>query len=280
MVPYLRAISTASITASEVLGASAAKMPPVWNQRTPSSPNNFSQFTSPGFICEAAEWPRSEQPSAARMPKPFSVKLSPTRVLRPRPSNSRQITCDMSTPPCMIRSSTSQPRSLTGNAVTAVERLPQHLRMARATLYSPPPSQTWKLRALRTRPKPGSKRSITSPKEAQSQRVSDAGRIFNTLSVITGSLSLLANGLDEFHGVAHARFDAAVILLGEQLLGDEVAANAAGNNSRTIPFAQRLLGGFDAAGGHDARPRHRPHHVLHELRTADRAAWKYLDDLA
>ena len=56
--------STASITASAVLDASAAKMPPVWNQRTPSSPNSFSQFTSPGRICEAAEWPRSEQPSA------------------------------------------------------------------------------------------------------------------------------------------------------------------------------------------------------------------------
>ena len=70
-------------TASDVFGASAAKMPPVWNQRTPSSPNSFSQFTSPGLICEAAEWPRSEQPSAGRMPKPFSVKLRPTRVLRP-----------------------------------------------------------------------------------------------------------------------------------------------------------------------------------------------------
>ena len=93
-MPCLCAASTASITASAVLLASAAKMPPVWNQRTPSSPNSFSQFTSPGRICEAAEWPRSEQPSAARTPKPFSVKLRPTRVLRPSPSNSRQITCD------------------------------------------------------------------------------------------------------------------------------------------------------------------------------------------
>ncbi len=185
MVPYLRAISTASITASEVFGASAAKMPPVWNQRTPSSPNSFSQFTSPGLICDAAEWPRSEQPSAARMPKPFSVKLRPTRVLRPRPSNSRQMIFEVSTPPCIIRSSTSQPRSFCGSAVTAVARLPQHLRMARATLYSPPPSHTWKLRALRTRPKPGSKRSITSPNEAQSQRVSAADLIFSTLSVMS-----------------------------------------------------------------------------------------------
>src|SRR6187399_1686090 len=252
MVPYLRAISTASSTASEVFGANAAKMPPVWNQRTPSSPNSFSQFTLPGLICDAAEWPRSLQPSAARMPKPFSVKLRPTRVLRPRPSNSRQMIFDVSTPPCIIRSSTSQPRSLTGRAVTAVERLPQHLRMARATLYSPPPSQTWKLRALRTRPKPGSKRSMISPNEAQSQRVSAAGLTFSTLSVM-GLLS--TNRLDEFHRVPHTRFHTGVILLGEQFFGDQIAADAARDDARTKPLAQGFFGGFDAAGGHDARPR-------------------------
>ena len=183
-MPYLRATSTASITASEVPLSSAAKMPPVWNQRTPSSPKIFSQLNSPGLICEAAEWPRSEQPSAARMPKPFSVKLRPTRVLRPMPSCSRHLTCDMSTPPCMIRSSTSQPRSLFGSAVTTAARLPQHLRIARATLYSPPPSHTWKLRALRTRPKPGSRRSITSPNATQSHFVSAALRILRMLSVM------------------------------------------------------------------------------------------------
>ena len=87
----------------------------------------------------------------------------------------------------MMKSSTSQPRSFFGSAVTTAARLPQHLRMARATLYSPPPSQTWKLRELRTRPKPGSKRSITSPKEAQSHRVSLSGRIFRIVG--HGSLS-------------------------------------------------------------------------------------------
>ena len=195
-------------------------MPPVWNQRTPSSPKIFSQLNSPGLICDAAEWPRSEQPSAGRMPKPFSVKLRPTRVLRPRPSKSRQITCDMSTPPCMMRSSTSQPRSFFGSAVTTAARLPQHLRIARATLYSPPPSHTWKLRELRTRPKPGSKRSITSPKD-------DA--------VPPG----LGDGLDlqdvVGHGVhlprilrmsamrgADVGLDAGVVGLVEQRLGDEV----------------------------------------------------------
>src|SRR6187399_2403336 len=267
MVPYLRAISTASMTASDVLGASAAKMPPVWNQRTPSSPNNFSQFTSPGLIWEAAEWPRSEQPSAARMPNPFSVKFKPTRVLRPRPSKSRQMIFEVSTPPCIMRSSTSQPRSLMGSAVTAVARLPQHLRMARATLYSPPPSHTWKLRALRTRPTPGSKRSMISPNEAQSQRVSLAGLTLRTLSDM-GLLS--ADRLDEFHRVAHTRFDTGVILLGEQFLGDEIAADAAGDDAGAKPLAQGFFRGLDAAGGHDARPRHRSHHVLHEFRTTHR----------
>src|SRR3954470_12149246 len=147
------------------------------------------------------------------MPKPFSVKFRPTRVLRPSPSNSRQMIFEVSTPPCSMKSSTSQPRSLAGSAVTAVARLPQHLRMARATLYSPPPSHTWKLRALRTRPKPGSKRSITSPNEAQSQRVCAADLILSTLSM---SIYLLpTDGLDELDRVTHARFDTGVVLLRE-----------------------------------------------------------------
>ena len=238
-MPYLCAASTASITASAVLGASAAKMPPVWNQRTPSSPNSFSQFTSPGLICEAAEWPRSEQPSAARMPKPFSVKLRPTRVLRPRPSKSRQMMCEVSTPPCMMKSSTSQPRSFSGSAVTTAARLPQHLRMARATLYSPPPSQTCELRALRTRPKPGSKRSMTSPKR---DAVPSASRR-RTGSSESRRLMLTCPRmlLDERDGVAHLRLDAGVVLGVEQFLGDQVGADAAGDDAGAEPFASAIL---------------------------------------
>src|SRR3954470_2642632 len=227
IVPYLRAISTASMTASDVLGASAAKMPPVWNQRTPSSPNSFSQFTSPGLICDAAEWPRSEQPSAGRMPNPFSVKLSPTRVLRPRPSKSRQMTCDMSTPPCMMKSSSSQPRSFFGIAVTTAARLPQHFRIARATLYSPPPSQTLKLRALRTRPKPGSKRSITSPKDMQSHFVSAALRTISSVLVICRIVgSAIPDLPDDRDSVFHLGLDSVVVLCIQQLLCHQVAADA------------------------------------------------------
>src|ERR1700712_4490120 len=243
MVPYLCAASTASITASEVFGASAAKMPPVWNQRTPSSPNSFSQCTSPGRICDAAELARSEQPSAARIPKPFSVKFNPTRVLRPMPSCSRQMTWLMSTPPCRMKSSTSQPRSLSGSAVTTAARRPQHLRMARATLYSPPPSHTVNWRALRTRPKPGSKRSITSPNDTQSHFVSAAERMFRT-SVMR------ANLLDESHGLADLRLDAGIVLGVEQFLGDQVRADAAGHDARAEPGAQRLLARIHPARRH------------------------------
>src|SRR5262245_20189742 len=276
MVPCLRAHSTASITVSAVLDASAAKMPPVWNQRTPSSPNSFSQLISPGLICEAAECPRSEHPSAARMPKPFSVKLRPTRVLRPMPSNSRQMTCDRSTPPCMIRSSTNQPRSLTGNAVTTVERLPQHLRIARATLYSPPPSHTWKLRALRTRPNPGSNRSITSPRDAQSQRLSPAALIVSTLSV----MRFVANSPDELNRLAHLLFEPRVVLLVQYLPGDEAGAHARRRDTRAEPGSQRFFGRFDCSGRHDTGPGRWREHCFDEVWPADRCGRKDLDDLA
>jgi hypothetical protein len=38
MVPYLLAALTASTVSAAVVSESAAKMPPVWNQRTPSLP--------------------------------------------------------------------------------------------------------------------------------------------------------------------------------------------------------------------------------------------------
>src|SRR5690606_39254701 len=58
-----------------------------------------------------------------------------------------------------------------GRAVsTAVGR--RKVRLSpRATLYSPPPSQTLKAWALRIRPSPGSRRSITSPRAARSHRL-------------------------------------------------------------------------------------------------------------
>jgi hypothetical protein len=110
--------------------------------------------------------------------------------------------------------------------------------MARATLYSPPPSQTWKLRALRTRPKPGSKRSMTSPKETQSHFVSaetglmissdicfregaknarnaQKGKEASFPALLLGSQFGL-DGLDEQQCLAHVLFDALEIPCVEQ----------------------------------------------------------------
>ena len=69
---------------------SAAKMPPVCSQRTPSSPKRWSKSMSPGFSWLIAVWPRSETPTAPRTPKPRSVKLRPLRTVRPTPSDGTQ----------------------------------------------------------------------------------------------------------------------------------------------------------------------------------------------
>ena len=55
----------------------------------------------------------------------------------------------VSTPPCRMKSSISRPTSLSAKAVTTAVRLPKQRRRPRATLYSPPPSQTRNLRAVR-----------------------------------------------------------------------------------------------------------------------------------
>src|SRR3954470_3013062 len=101
------------------------------------------------------------------------------------------------------------------------------------------------------------------------------------LQNIVSHVQLLSpDGLDELHGVAHARLDAGIVGLGEQFPGDEVAADATRDDACAVPLAQGFLGGLDAAGGHDARPRHRTEHVLHELRPAHRATREHLYDFA
>src|SRR5947208_3472837 len=130
-----------------------------------SVPKMCAQSTSPGASWLAAVCPRSETPCAPRIPKPRSVKLSPLRTVRPRPSYGTQRTWDTSTPPVSMRSSTRRPTGLSASAVTMAVRRPKHLRRPRATLYSPPPSQTRNSRAVLTRMSPGSRRSITSPSD-------------------------------------------------------------------------------------------------------------------
>ena len=109
----------------------------------------------PGRSCEAAVWPRSDTPSAARTPNPRSVKLRPLRTERPTPSYGTQRTRDRSTPPCRTRSSISRPTGLSANAVTTAVRIPKQRARPRATLYSPPPSQAGRCGSSRSGPRPG-----------------------------------------------------------------------------------------------------------------------------
>src|SRR5205823_3612795 len=127
-----------------------------------------SQSKSPGLSWLAAVLPRSGIPTAPRTPKPRSVKLRPLRTTRPTPSNGTHLTNSVSTPPCKMKSSMSRPTSLSANAVQTAVLRPKQRRSPRATLYSPPPSQTLNSRAQRTRPSPGSSRSMISPSAIRS----------------------------------------------------------------------------------------------------------------
>src|SRR6266851_5882241 len=176
IVPCLRAATIASFATSGVVSLSAQKMPPVWNHREPSLPKISSQSICPGFNWLTAVCPRSEQPNAARTPNPRSVKFKPLRVVRPTPSYFVHITCDWSTPPWSIRSSSSRPTGLSASAVTMAVFNPKHRRNPRATLYSPPPSHTLKWRAVATRTSPGSSRSMTSPRLTRSHLHSSFAR--------------------------------------------------------------------------------------------------------
>src|ERR1041385_4692246 len=71
-----------------------------------------------------------------------------------------------------MRSWTRRPTALSASAVTTAASIPKQRLRPRATLYSPPPSQTWNVRVVATRPSPGSRRSITSPRLTMSQRQS------------------------------------------------------------------------------------------------------------
>src|SRR5260221_9463179 len=163
-----------------------------------------------------------------------------------------------------MKSSSSQPRSFLGMAVTTAARLPQHFRIARATLYSPPPSHTWNERALRTRPKPGSKRSITSPKDMQSHFVSDADLIFSAVSVML----LPSNRPDQRNGLPDLRFDSGVVLRIEQLLRHESDADSARHDAgleRSLELQRR---GVHLTRRHAPNPLHGTKHAPHGVRSA------------
>src|ERR1035441_1672276 len=265
----------ASITRSAVVAESAAKMPPQWNQRTPSSSKSCFQFTSPGASCEAADQPRSLQPTAPRRPYPRSVKFKPTRAVRPMPSKGAHLMCERSTPPCSIRSSSRRPASFSTIAVTTVVRRPKQRRNPRTTLYSPPPSQTRKLRAVRMRPSPGSSRSMTSPSAAASQRQLSRGLTTSAISLFPSS-----NLLDQLQRGTHAGGNARVVAGLQQVAAHQVRAHADARHAGAEPALQRGFRGLHASRGHDGDPRARPLDALHEGRAAHFLSGEYLDDFA
>src|SRR5882762_5303388 len=114
-------------------------------------------------------------PTAPRTPNPRSVKLSPLRTVRPTPSYGTHLMNSVSTPPCKMKSSSNRPTSLSASAVQTAVLRPKQRRSPRATLYSPPPSQTLNSRAERTRPSPGSSRSMISPSATRSYLHDPAG---------------------------------------------------------------------------------------------------------
>src|SRR5690606_13493373 len=122
----------------------------------------------------------------------------------------------------------------------------------------------------------GSNRSMTSPKAAQSQRVSLAGRMFSTGSATSGVLSNVGDGL---HGAAHSRLELGPVLRLNQVLRDQLRADAGGHDAGPEPRLQTGLVRIDPAGGHDLGPRHGPQHRPDEFRAADLRAGEHLDDL-
>src|ERR1700722_12182129 len=236
IVPARFAASIASCATSGVVSESAQKIPPVWNQRTPSCEKISSQSISPGFICEMAVWPRSEQPRAARIPNPRSVKFRPLRTLRPTPSNGAQRTYFWLTPPCSMRSSNSRPMGLSASAVTTAVSIPKQRLSPRATLYSPPPSHTRKWRVVEMRSSPGSRRNITSPRLTKSHVQSCLGLTFSIGMILrahcipvnpsTGGAA--SSGVEQSSVDRHS--DHGIDTHGMEFVNFRLAANAPGGN--------------------------------------------------
>jgi hypothetical protein len=89
-VPYFLAALTASMTVSAVASDRAAKMPPVWSQRTPSFAEELLPVDLAGADLRGGGVAAvGDADLAPRTPKPRSVKLRPLRTVRPMPSLSR-----------------------------------------------------------------------------------------------------------------------------------------------------------------------------------------------
>ena len=269
-VPLRWAAAIASVTTAGVVSDRAAKIPPVCSQRAPSTAKMASQSTSPGLSCDAAVFARSELPTAARTPKPRSVKLRPLRTVRPIPSYGTQLTCERSTPPCRIRSSISRPTGLSANAVTIVVSAPKQRLRPRATLYSPPPSQAWNRRVVWIRASPGSRRSITSPSATRSQRDSDRGR---RVSVIRRDLP--ADRLDGRSRLSGQPADLSPVSSGKVRRANHPTATNSQDRGHSEVFLQ--VGRFDPTGRHETHRRERAGKGPQVGRTAGRGGREQLD---
>src|SRR5664279_5720258 len=133
---------------------------------------------------------------------------------------------EVSRPPVRMKSSTRRPISLSASDVTIAARWPNARRRPRATLYSPPPSQALKDLAVRMRPSPGSRRSITSPRDTASKRHADAGRMLS--SAIVKLLRLVSRLVVGVRGSAVGQGDG----VGRQLLdsGEVAGLDAVARN--------------------------------------------------
>src|SRR5476649_2430331 len=87
----------------------------------------------------------------------------------------------------MMKSSTRWPTSLSTKAVQTAVFRPKAFRRPREVLYSPPPSQALKRRAVRMRPSPGSRRSMTSPSESWSRAHWEWGRRVRLMAIKGGA---------------------------------------------------------------------------------------------
>src|ERR1035437_5859911 len=166
---------------------------------------------------------------------------------------------EVSRPPVRMKSSTRRPISLSVSAVTIAPRRPNARRRPRATLYSPPPSQARKDLAVRIRPSPGSRRSITSPRDTASKRHTDAGRMLRSAIVIL--LVLVSHALTRYarggsaggqsqgHGVGRQPPDTVEVAGLHEIARNHPRAAHRGDGGDGQVLGQVL--GADPAGGHE-----------------------------
>src|SRR6185437_7067734 len=125
-----------------------------------------------------------------------------------------------------MRSCTRRPTGLSANAVTTAVSMPKQRRSPRATLYSPPPSQTRKLRVVAMRESQGSSRSITSPRLTRSHLHSDFALIVSD-GIRSFAIRLRIGAASQRKPVLRRRHALGLLLrrrLGESQLTRDVAA--------------------------------------------------------